>query len=211
MATLARDVMTKDVVTVTPSTPLGDVARMFSEDNISGAPVVDAQDRLVGIVSRTHVLTGLLDERGEATPPALRTLLGLPETEETEPEDGGDLPEPEGTAEVTVEEVMEGDPSTATPETPLGEIARRMAKDRLHRVVIVEDDRVVGILTSIDVLGRFSEAPRAGARAAVATKAARKTAGARSTRSAKAPARKPARETKAGRGRKASASRKRRR
>jgi CBS domain-containing protein len=161
MPTLARDVMTRDVVTVTLSTPVADVAQMFSEDQISGAPVVDAQDRLVGIVSRTHVLTGLLEERGEGTQPALRTLLGLPETEEAEPEDGGDLPEPEGTAAVTVEDVMEGDPVTVAPDTALADVARRMAKDRLHRVVVVEGDRVVGILTSIDVLGRFSEAPAA--------------------------------------------------
>jgi CBS domain-containing protein len=164
MPTLARDVMTRDVVTVTPSTPLADVAQMFSEDSISGAPVVDAQERLVGIVSRTHVLTGLLDERGEATAPALRTLLGLPETEEGEAEDGGDLPEPEGTTEVTVEDVMVGDPATAAPDTPLAAIARRMAKDRLHRVVVVEGDRVVGILTSIDVLGRFSDSADGPAR-----------------------------------------------
>src|SRR5688572_13629723 len=97
MATTARNVMTRDVITVSPSTPLVDVARMFSEDKISGAPVVDDTDRLVGILSRTDVITGLLESRsdGATNLPEMRSLLGIAEAEESESEDGGDVPEPE--------------------------------------------------------------------------------------------------------------------
>ena len=154
-ARTARDAMTKEVISVTPSTPLADVARMFSEDRISGAPVVDSTERLVGIVSRTDVITGLLKEAEVA--PEMRSLLGIGETEEDEPEDGGDVPEPEAAAAggPVVEDVMDGDPVTVSPETPIPDVARRMARERLHRVVVTEDGRVAGILTSIDVLGHF--------------------------------------------------------
>jgi CBS domain-containing protein len=157
----ARDAMTKDVISVSPSTPLADVARMFSEDRISGAPVVDSTERLVGIVSRTDVITGLL-EAADGTTPEMRSLLGIGETEEDEPEDGGDVPEPE-TAGAVVEDVMDGDPATVAPDTPLTDVARRMARERLHRVVVTEGGRVAGILTSIDVLGHFPAPPRAAA------------------------------------------------
>jgi CBS domain-containing protein len=192
MAKTARDVMTKDVITVSPSTRLDDVARMFAEDRISGAPVVDATERLVGIVSRTDVITGLLEQSAETAAPALRTILGLAETDESEPEDGGDVPEPEAIQGMVVEDVMEGDPVTVTPATPLAAIARRMNRERIHRVVVMEDGRVAGILTSIDLLGQFPDGatgrPKARPGKKPAARAGAKTA--RKARKARRPARK---------------------
>jgi CBS domain-containing protein len=208
MAAVARDVMTENVVTVTPSTPLRDVARMFSEDNISGAPVVDEQERLVGIVSRTDVITGMLAAGPESVPLEMRLMLGLDETTESEPEDGGDLPEPDAPVGPTVEDVMAGDPVTVSPETPLSEIAARMSKDRFHRVVVTMGPRVVGIITSLDLLARFPASegatPRGAKRrkaassertAAPARKAAKKAAPKAAGRTAKKGGRRPARAT----------------
>jgi CBS domain-containing protein len=56
MALYASDVMVKDVITVTESTPLKDVARMFVEKKITGAPVVNAQGELVGVISETDII-----------------------------------------------------------------------------------------------------------------------------------------------------------
>jgi len=52
----ASDVMIKDVITVTDSTPLKDVARMFVEKRITGAPVVNAAGELVGVISETDIV-----------------------------------------------------------------------------------------------------------------------------------------------------------
>ena len=52
----AKDVMTTEVVTVSPETTVQDVAKILSEKGISGAPVVDANQRLVGIVSEGDLL-----------------------------------------------------------------------------------------------------------------------------------------------------------
>lgn len=52
----ASDVMIKDVITVTDSTPLKDVARMFIEKRITGAPVVNADGELVGVISETDIV-----------------------------------------------------------------------------------------------------------------------------------------------------------
>jgi CBS domain-containing protein len=184
--------MTKDVISVTPSTPLADVARMFSEDRISGAPVIDSTERLVGIVSRTDVITGLL-AGADGTTPEMRSLLGIGETEEDEPEDGGDVPDPEATSGPVVEDVMDGDPATVAPETPIPQVARRMARERLHRVLVTEDGRVAGILTSIDVLGHFP-APAAAARPATPRPPkARASASAKGKTAARKPAARAAR------------------
>ncbi|MGH9834663.1 MAG: CBS domain-containing protein [Blastocatellia bacterium] len=52
----ASDVMIKDVITVSDSTPLKDVTKMFSERKITGAPVVNANGELVGVISETDII-----------------------------------------------------------------------------------------------------------------------------------------------------------
>ncbi|MBO0724148.1 MAG: CBS domain-containing protein [Blastocatellia bacterium] len=56
MTLYASDVMVKDVITVTESMPLKDVARMFVEKKITGAPVVNAQGELAGVISETDII-----------------------------------------------------------------------------------------------------------------------------------------------------------
>ncbi len=56
MTLSASDVMIKDVVTVNDSTPLKEVAKMFIEKKITGAPVVNADDELVGVISETDII-----------------------------------------------------------------------------------------------------------------------------------------------------------
>jgi CBS domain-containing protein len=56
MTLYAADVMIKDVITVTDTTPLKEVTRMFSERKITGAPVVNADGELVGVISETDII-----------------------------------------------------------------------------------------------------------------------------------------------------------
>src|SRR5262245_58382483 len=56
MTLYASDVMVKDVITVTESMPLKDVARMFVEKKITGAPVVNIEGELVGVISETDII-----------------------------------------------------------------------------------------------------------------------------------------------------------
>jgi CBS domain-containing protein len=56
MTLYASDVMVKDVITVTESMPLKDVARMFIEKKITGAPVVNVEGELVGVISETDII-----------------------------------------------------------------------------------------------------------------------------------------------------------
>ncbi|HEU0174603.1 MAG TPA: CBS domain-containing protein [Blastocatellia bacterium] len=56
MTLYASDVMVKDVITVTDSMPLKDVARMFVEKKITGAPVINAKGEVVGVISETDII-----------------------------------------------------------------------------------------------------------------------------------------------------------
>lgn len=135
MPILARDVMTKELITVTPGTPLSEFARICAEDQISGCPVTRADGALCGIVSKTDLLNRLLEDH-----PRLGTTREFPVWDEDVRQVG----------DIMTENVL-----TVGPTTPLGEIAERMARDRIHRVVVMDGDRMVGLVTSIDLLAHF--------------------------------------------------------
>lgn len=139
MPPLARDVMTTELITVTPGTALSEFARICAEDNISGCPVMRADGALCGIVSKTDLLKRLLDDH-----PRLGTTREFPVWDEDVRQVG----------DIMTENVL-----TVGPLTPLAEIAERMALDRIHRVVVMEGDKLLGLVTSIDLLAHF---PRKG-------------------------------------------------
>lgn len=156
MALTASDIMTRDPVTVTPATTLTHFARICAEDEISGCPVVGVDGRLLGIASKTDLLERLLEGRHDyAASRDFRGLLGLGE------EGISDLPDASGTEEElygTIDDIMETDVVTVAPGAPLDEVARRMAEERIHRVLVVEGGRLLGLITSLDLLSHFPEA-----------------------------------------------------
>lgn len=139
---LARDVMTTTVLTVTPDTDVGEIARILLDAHISAIPVLGENGSLVGIVSE-----GDLIHRAEADtrrrPSWWLRLLTTPE-------------EP---AERYVREfgrrardVMSKDLITVSPDTPLTEIAAMLEKYHIKRVPVVENDRLVGIVSRANLL-----------------------------------------------------------
>ena len=142
----ARDVMTADPVSVPPSAGIRALARLLEEHEISGAPVVDHQGRLIGVVTKTDLIRRCSEGTDEIPPAYLFEILG---------EQGGDegvMPEPL----VCVEDFMTEDPVTVTVQTPVPEIARLMSDKRIHRVIVVDREEFpVGIITSLDLLRVF--------------------------------------------------------
>lgn len=148
----AKDVMNAEPVCVEPSTSIRRLARIFEENEISGAPVIDPQGRLVGIVSKTDLIRQCMEGTDEIPPAYLFEILseqGVDEDESSEV-----IPEPLA----CVEDFMTEDPVTVTPDTPIGRVARLMHEGRIHRVVVVDYEKYpVGIITSLDLLKAFSQ------------------------------------------------------
>jgi CBS domain-containing protein len=156
MALSANDVMTTDLVTVTPATPLSEFARICYEDGVSGCPVVTIDGRLVGIVSKTDLLERLLEGRHDyASNPDYRRLLEL--GEEGVFGMNGSAAESEEELIGEVDDIMHREIVTFAPNTLISKIANRMARDRIHRVLIVDkEEKLQGIITSLDILQHFS-------------------------------------------------------
>lgn len=145
----ARDVMTLEPVCVSPSTTVRELARVFEENQVSGAPVVDRKGTLVGVVSKSDLIRRCSEGSEELPPAYLFEVLFQ--------KDGDDVPDeaiPE--ALVCVEDFMTRTPLTIKPEASASSVARLMFEKRMHRVIVTNDEGFpIGIITSMDLLGFF--------------------------------------------------------
>jgi CBS domain-containing protein len=144
----ARDVMVAPVVTVKPSDSVMDVAKIFLERRISAVPVVEESGKIVGIISE-----GDLMHRSEAgterrRPWWLRVFVG----EETLAVDYVKAHARK------VADVMTRDVVTATPDTPLHEIASLLEKHSIKRVPIVSNGQLVGIVSRANLIQAVASA-----------------------------------------------------
>lgn len=157
----ARDIMSQPVITVDATTPVTEVARILSDNGISGCPVVDASDRIRGIISRTDLLEFALSVDGGALTPIVRTLVpGLDEAEE----EVAYAPIGEDFEVPSAQDLMSPDPVTVQVETPISEVAALMARERVHRVPVMDKDRIVGIITALDLVGTIGATGAGAAR-----------------------------------------------
>lgn len=151
---LARDVMTADVVTVREDTTLNELAELLAREDISGAPVVDVDDRLVGVISTRDLLAAVTEDR--AAGPAERPdyfRRGWEDSYDQEDLVGVEIRD-QGPM---VRDVMNPANFTVAEETPISEVARLMLQAHVHRVLVLRGDALVGIVSTSDLLGILSE------------------------------------------------------
>jgi CBS domain-containing protein len=129
----ARELMTSPVVTVGPDTPAKQAALLLVTHGYAVLPVVDVDDRLLGVVSEADLL------RNRVLPDP-RDLIHDRPPRRAEP------------AAATVEGVMATDVVTATPDSHAAELSGLMVDSHLRAVPVVDGDRLVGIVSRVDVL-----------------------------------------------------------
>lgn len=152
----ARDVMTTEVITVNPSTTVRSLAALLSEKSISGAPVIDATGRLVGIVSEGDLLHRA--ETGTERRVQRRRSWWL-DSVAAEEEAARDYVKAHGR---TVNDIMSRDVVSVSETTDLGEIAHLLETKKVKRVPVLRDGRVVGIVSRANLvraLATTSSAP----------------------------------------------------
>ncbi|MBS0196493.1 MAG: CBS domain-containing protein [Planctomycetes bacterium] len=145
----ARDIMSVDLVCVSPSATIRDLARIFEDHEISGAPVVDQEGRVIGVVTKTDLIRRCSEGTSDIPPAYLFEVL----SEQDEDEETSEvIPEPL----ICVEDFMTEDPLMVSPEVPAAAVARMMYEKRIHRVIVVDGERFpIGMITSLDLLGAF--------------------------------------------------------
>jgi CBS domain-containing protein len=149
-AMTAQDVMTDSVVSVAPESPLIDVLRLFVEEDIHGAPVVDEAGRLVGVITTTDLLRAQEDEQdtARASIDRLREIL-----EFSAPEWSGDLSDfGNRLAQRVVSEVMTKGCVSVPRAASVADVARCLRENRIHRVWVEDDGRLCGVVSTLDLM-----------------------------------------------------------
>ncbi|HSM38425.1 MAG TPA: CBS domain-containing protein [Candidatus Limnocylindrales bacterium] len=140
-----RDVMTDKVISVHPETPLKEVARSLAEHGISGVPVVDDDNRVLGVVSEADFL---LKEQDQPQPGRSLLFSWVFDREE------GQRVEAKLHA-TTAGACMSRPAITVETDRGLREAAALMTRHGINRLPVVDDGRLVGIVTRADLVGTF--------------------------------------------------------
>ena len=141
-----REIMTSDVITVRRDTPVNDIAELMSERDISGVPVVDESNHVVGIITELDMI--VRNTRLEL--PAFIQILDLARIPLERPGHYRDrLRHMLGTqaADIMTENVV-----TVSPDAQVEDLAEVMVKRRLNPVPIVEHGVLVGIVSRADLI-----------------------------------------------------------
>ena len=139
------DLMTTKVASVSPETPLKDVARLLAEHRVSGVPVVDEAGTVLGVVSEADFVEREASASGARVNWLERVLSGSDQAEQLH----------RRLSATTAGAAMSTPPVTVRPEAPVREAAGLMSSHAVNRLPVVEDGRLVGIITRADILDAY--------------------------------------------------------
>lgn len=153
----ASDLMERDIITVTPATRILDLHRLFVEEEIHGAPVVDEDGVVRGVVSALDLLRVVRDEL-EPGAGATSTRYFRDDLPYSGP-DWADMPEDlqDRMQELTAADAMTRELVVVRPEATINEIARTMLEHRVHRVLVCKNEALQGVLTTFDLMRVLSQ------------------------------------------------------
>lgn len=151
---LAKDIMTVTPITVHKDENLKGALDLLAKHNISGLPVVDNNDRVVGIISGTDIMQ--YSNQNNIIPHASKSIWISPYS------GTDDLASVRSGFEIlhrtAVEKIMTKKVYTITADTPVSEVARLMNRRKINRVPVVDDDeKLIGIVTRADMVKYLAE------------------------------------------------------
>jgi CBS domain-containing membrane protein len=141
---LVKEVMSGSVISVKRDADLQEAARLLSEHRISGMPVIDESDLVIGIVSETDLLVLAGMNKGHTLKDIVRGLLGEPTPSRT----GGSR----------VEDVMTSPPVTSKADDDIAGVAKVLDEKRIKRLPVVDAaGKLIGIISRADIVRAMSK------------------------------------------------------
>ncbi len=141
----ARDIMSTEVITADATMPIAGFARLLYENRISGAPVYDADHRVIGVATESD----LIDRNKRVHIPTVVSILDgfvFLESPEKLEKDIKKM------AATTVGDICSRELISVTPETPLDEVATLMAEQHVHTLPVMDGDKLVGVIGKTDII-----------------------------------------------------------
>jgi CBS domain-containing protein len=156
MPLAARDIMQKRVLTVRPDLSIPDLVDFLIQRRVGGVPVVD-KGKVVGIVSRSDLVRAVSLERSIAGVVAQSFEHEEFAPGETPPAPGLRTRAVQALQDRQVRHIMVPDPVSVAPDTPVGEVARLLVANHMHRVLVTDGGKLVGLISSLDVVRLVAE------------------------------------------------------
>jgi molybdopterin-containing oxidoreductase family membrane subunit len=137
---VAKDIMSKKVISVPPDTTVEAIGRILSDNRISGVPVVDEHNRIIGVVSESDIIIYEIYQEPHLVD-RLKNVIH-PEAQKMEAKPGG-----------IASEIMTVPAITAREETPLRELIQSTIEKNIKRIIIADDEgHPVGVVSRIDIV-----------------------------------------------------------
>jgi len=141
----ARDIMTRNVIVVEEEASINNLIRIFIDNKISCVPVVNDKKLLMGIVTKTDVLSHCMDiDLHISVKDTLKDILEF----SSKQRDLKTVPE----SEMKVRTIMTPNPITTGEDTPVETLANTMINKKIHRLIITRDNEITGIVSTLDIL-----------------------------------------------------------
>ena len=150
-----KDLMNADIMTVTDEMTTDELARYLTEREISGAPVVDSQGHLIGVVSMTDIGRNLAEPSDLI--PSRDSSFQRDDASDLTLDDLGQRYVEERA--VTVRDVMTPVVHQVLVTASVAQAARIMVEQHIHRLVVTQGKEPVGIITSMDLLKMLTDLP----------------------------------------------------
>jgi CBS-domain-containing membrane protein len=143
--TRVADIMTRDVITVTPDTPIRDLARILSEKNINGVPVVDDEGTVIGVACESDLIN-------QGKPLHIPTVFVILDSFIPLENPWRLQKEFKRLSATTVEDIYSRPAVCVTMETDVSEVARLMGERKLYTIPVLEKGKLVGVVGKGDVI-----------------------------------------------------------
>jgi len=141
----AADIMTRNVITVTAATSVLELAKVLTENMISGAPVVNEQGEVIGVVTESD----LIDQNKKIHIPTVVSILDSFIFLESPDRLDQEMRKIAG---ATVADICSTDIVSVSPETPLDELATIMSEQAIHTLPVVDDGKLIGVIGKRDII-----------------------------------------------------------
>ena len=150
-----KNIMTRDLITLSPDTEIAHAAKLLLEKGINGIPVVDKKGELVGIICQSD----LIAQQKKLPIPSVFTLLDgfIPLASMKHFEKAV-----QKIAATTVADAMTPNPVTVRTETSIEELASLMVDKNLHTLPVVDEGKLVGVVGKEDVLRTLTSESESG-------------------------------------------------
>lgn len=146
----AKDLMSKNVITVTIDTPVQELATILSSHKISGVPVLDDDNEVIGVVTESD----LIDQNKKVHIPTVMSILDSFIFLESPGKMEKELKKMSGTQ---VKDIFSPELITIQETTPLDELATLMAEKNIHTLPVLSGKKLVGVIGKADIIRTIAQ------------------------------------------------------